>query len=137
MRTSGVKWQDCGLRGRLLWAPLRVRGQRSSIVGFGTPSKKGTRVGRRTSIQGPWSDPLMQADQRAVMAAAVAAVMGEGLNHGVGVLGENQNKGVDTSTSRDQLADKSNSRVLLGLEEEQKVDRARVKKDMFLFLVVF
>ncbi len=73
----------------------------------------------------------MQADQRAVMAAAVAAVLGEGgLNHGV-VLGENQNQGVDTSTSRDQLAENSKSRVLLGLDKEQKVERARVV--MFCF----
>jgi len=33
MRTHAVRWQDCGLRGRLLWAPPRAKGHRNSVVG--------------------------------------------------------------------------------------------------------
>jgi len=33
MRTHGVRWQDCGLRGRLLWAPPRAKGQKKRVAG--------------------------------------------------------------------------------------------------------
>jgi hypothetical protein len=86
MRTNGVRWQDCGLRARLLWAPLRVKGHRSSIVGAsGRQDEQQTR--QLTSLQGPWSNQRTQRDERAVMAAAVAEVAAQGSRSAAGQSG--------------------------------------------------
>ena len=125
MRTSGVKWQDTGLRGRLLWAPLRVKGQRSSIVG--APLKPGAcRTQRRPSLQGPWSDPQMQVDQRAVMAAAVAAVLRDKeLIHGHVGSDENQNE----VAFKDLLSEKDDSSLLNSLDKDEEVKRVESEVD--------